>query len=166
MTLIEKTFEAPWGTMLKVISAVVTLVLLGIFGGIAVSDRISNRVTALLYIAIPILTIFISLLFTVRGYVIIGNSLLIRRLLWNTDINISMLESAEFDPKAMSGSIRTFGNGGLYGFSGKYRSGKLGSFKAYVTDFKNCVIIRTAEQTIVVSPLNPEYFVETLLNSN
>ena len=128
------------------------------------SGRAGTLITIILYSAIPVLTLFISLLFTVRGYSISGNSFRIRRLLWYTDIDISILKSVEYNPKAMTGSLRTFGNGGLFSFSGSYKSGKLGSFKAYVTDFKNCVILKTADLTLVVSPENPELFVEILRN--
>ncbi len=157
-------FIAPWGTLLKVISFLGTLLLVGIFGGMLLSGRAGTFITIVLYSLIPLLTLFISLLFTVRGYSLSGNSFRIRRLLWYTDIDISMLKSVEFDPHAMTGSLRTFGNGGLFSFSGSYKSGKLGPFKAYVTDFKNCVIVKTAGLTLVVSPENPELFVEILRN--
>ena len=157
-------FNAPWGTMLKVISILGTVLLIGIFGGMILSGRAGAMIMIVLYSLIPLLTLFISLLFTVKGYSISVNSFRIKRLLWYTDIDISMLKSVEFDPKAMTGSIRTFGNGGLFSFSGNYKSGKLGSFKAYVTDFKRCVVIITAGQTVVVSPDNPELFVEVLRN--
>lgn len=160
----ERYFNAPWGTLLKVISFLGTLLLAGVFGGMILSGRASTLVTKILYSLIPLLTLSISLLFTVRGYCISGNSFRIRRLMWYTDIDISMLQSVEYDPKAMTGSIRTFGNGGLFSFSGRYRSGKLGSFKAYVTDFKKCVVIKTADLTFVVSPENPELLVEILRN--
>lgn len=162
MSNVERYFNAPWGTLLKVISTLATVLLFGVFGGMALSGRASTVVTMLLYMGVPLLIVFICLLFTVRGYTISGNTLRIRRLLWNSDIDISMLLSVEYDPKAMTGSIRILGNGGLYSFSGKYRSGKLGSFKAYVTDFKNCVIIERTVGTIVVSPENPDLFVEVL----
>ena len=157
-------FNAPWGTLLKVISTLGTLLLMGIFGSMILSGRVSTLITLILYSLIPLLTLFITLLFTVRGYSISGNAFRVRRLLWYTDIDISMLQSVEYNPKAMTGSLRTFGNGGLFSFSGSYKSGKLGSFKAYVTDFKKCVIIIAAEQTVVVSPENPELFVEVMRN--
>ena len=160
----ERYFNASWGTLLKAISALGTVLLIGIFGGMAISGRSSTVTTMVLYLVFPLLILFICLLFTVRGYSVSANSFRIRRLLWYTDIDISMLKSVEYDPKAMTGSIRALGNGGLYSFSGRYKSGKLGAFKAYVTDFKNCVIIKTAGQTVVVSPDNPELFVEVLRN--
>ena len=157
-------FNAPWGILLKVISILGTLLLIGVFGSMILSGRASTLITVILYFLIPVLILFISLLFTVRGYSISGNIFRVRRLLWYTDIDISMLQSVEYDPKAMTGSLRTFGNGGLFSFSGSYKSRKLGSFKAYVTDFKKCVVIIAAGQTVVVSPENPELFVEVLRN--
>ncbi len=160
----ERYFNAPWGTLLKVFSFLATLLLVGVFGGMIFSGRASTLVTMILYSLIPLLTLSISLLFTVRGYSISENTFRIRRLMWYTDIDISMLQSVEYDPKAMTGSIRTFGNGGLFSFSGRYKSGKLGSFKAYVTDFNNCVTIKTSGLTLVVSPENPDLFVTILRN--
>ncbi len=157
-------FNAPWGTLLKVISILGSLILIGVFGSMILSGRASTLIIVILYSLIPVLTLFISLLFTVRGYSILGNIFRVRRLLWYTDIDISMLQSVEYDPKAMTGSLRTFGNGGLFSFSGSYKSRKLGSFKAYVTDFKKCVVIIAAGQTVVVSPDNPDLFVEVLRN--
>lgn len=160
----KRYFNAPWGTLLKVISLLGSVLLIGIFASMILSGRASTLITIILYSAIPLMILFISLLFTVRGYSLSGNSIRIRRLLWYTDIDISILKSVEYDPHAMTGSLRTFGNGGFFSFSGRYKSGKLGAFKAYVTDFKNCVILKTADLTLVVSPENPELFVEILRN--
>jgi len=159
----ERYFRARWGKILKIISTFISIFLLGIFSAIAFSDRTSTVTVMVLYLAIPLLIIFVSLLFIVRGYTVSDNTLRIKRLLWNTNIDISMLSAVECDPKAMTGSIRTFGNGGLFSFSGRYRSTKLGSFKAYVTDFKNCVVIEASGQTTVVSPEDAELFREVLM---
>ncbi len=159
-----RDFSAPWGNLLKVISSLVTLVLIGIYGSMAFTGRYSSITTAVLFAAIPLLILGSCLLFSVRGYRIEGNHLRIRRMFWFTDIDITKLTSVVLDPKAMTGSIRTLGNGGLYSFSGRFRSAKLGSFRAYVTDFKNCVIVKTTGETIVISPDNPEMFIEILRN--
>jgi len=159
----ERYFRARWGKLLIIISTLISIFLLVIFSAIAFSERTTTVTAMALYLAMPLLIIFVSLLFTVRGYTVSGNTLRIKRLLWNTNIDIGMLSTVECDPKAMTGSIRTLGNGGLFSFSGRYRSGKFGSFRAYVTDFKNCVIIKASGQITVVSPENPELFREILL---
>jgi hypothetical protein len=153
----DRYFGAPWGTLLKVVSSLVTLLLLGFF---IVLIKSTNPLSI-----VPLVIAFVCLLFTVRGYTVSGDTLLVKRLLWNTVVDIGMVRSVKINTEAMTGSIRTFGNGGLYSFSGQYRSGKLGFFRAYVTDFKNCVVIETAGNTIVVSPENPELFTEVLRNT-
>ncbi len=159
----ERSFQARWGTLLKVLSLFIILVITGVPGWLLLSKDCTATET-ILYCSIPIIVLFITLLFTVRGYVIKGNTLGIKRLLWETEFDLSSLVSVCRDPKAMTGSIRTMGNGGLFSFSGRYRSRKLGPFRAFVTDFRNCVVLKLAEQVIVVSPDNPEMFVEILNN--
>jgi hypothetical protein len=97
-------------------------------------------------------------LFTVRSYAFDGATLLIERLLWTTRIPLAGLLSAVVEEKAMCGSIRTFGNGGLFSFTGWYWSKRLGAYRAYVTDLRRPVVLRMAHRTIVVSPDRPEEF--------
>lgn len=159
----DRYFQSPWGTLLKVFSLFGILVLTGVPGWLLITNDYAVT-EAILYCAIPIVVLFIGLLFTVRGYVIRGSVLGVRRLLWETEFDLSSLVSVKHDPRAMTGSIRTMGNGGLFSFSGRYRSRKLGSFRAYITDLRNCVVLKFAEQVIVISPENPEMFVEILSN--
>jgi hypothetical protein len=63
----------------------------------------------------------------------------------------------------MQGSIRTFGNGGLFGFIGLFRNKKLGRYRAFATDEKNAVVLRFATHTLVITPEQPQRAV-TLLN--
>jgi hypothetical protein len=62
----------------------------------------------------------------------------------------------------MAGSIRVFGNGGLFSFTGLYQNKRLGSYRAYVTDDKRTVVVRLKEKTIVISPEFPDEFVRTI----
>ncbi len=52
----------------------------------------------------------------------------------------------------MKGSIRTFGNGGLFCFSGRFRNRKLGSYRAFATDPKLAVVLRFPDKIVVVTP--------------
>jgi hypothetical protein len=147
--------------MLKVITASVTIILVGIMWVVAFQPD-TPHLQRILFIAAPLVIIPACMLSVVRSYRISGRYLSIRRLLWTTTIDLSTLKSAVFDPKAMKGSIRTMGNGGLFSFTGRYRSRKLGPFTAYVNDFNNCVILSCAMKAYVVSPENPQLFVEVL----
>jgi hypothetical protein len=152
-------FEAPWGTALKLISAGASLVLLAVpFVLLIEGDRPFMELAA--SVALPVVVLGVTLLFTIRGYSLTGDTLRIRRLLWNTRVDLSGLRSADMDPDAMKGAVRVFGNGGLFSFTGRFRSRRLGSFKAFVTDMSACVVLVTDRDTVVISPGSPERFVE------
>ena len=58
----------------------------------------------------------------------------------------------------MARSFRTFGNGGLFAITGRYRKRALGAYHAYVTDSDRTVVLRFPSLTLVVSPDDPESF--------
>ena len=98
-------------------------------------------------------------LFIVRCYAIEPNVLAIRRLLWTTRLPLAGLQSAEVSPDVMRGSLRLFGNGGMFSITGLFRNRALGNYRAFVTDLKRTVVLRFPKRTVVVSPENPERFV-------
>ena len=106
--------------------------------------------------------LFVALLFTVRGYSVTADALLVHRLFWKHRVPLAGLQSAQFDPKAMSRSVRLFGNGGAFSFSGWFRSKRLGNYRAFVTDPRRAVVLRFPNRTIVISPSNPAQFVSAL----
>ena len=71
-------------------------------------------------VLLPFVTIVISALFGVRNYRLQETQLIIQRLGWQTTIELGDLNSVEPNPHAMSKSIRLFGNGGLFCFSGLF----------------------------------------------
>jgi hypothetical protein len=106
--------------------------------------------------------VLISLLFVVRGYVITGDAIKIRRLLWSTTLPLRGLQSVEVLPNAMCRSMRLFGNGGLFSFTGWYRNRELGTYRAYVTDLNRTIVIRLSHRTVVISPAETDEFVAEL----
>ena len=100
-------------------------------------------------------------LFTIRGYTITRNALLVHRLLWNTRLSLEGLKSAQFELGAMRWGIRC-GNGGFFSFTGLFYNHKLGFHRAFVTDHIRTVVLRFAKRTVVVSPADPEVFVRDL----
>ena len=58
---------------------------------------------------------------------------------------------------ALSGAIRTFGVGGLFGYFGSYSKSNLGSFKLYATSLDNLFLIRLVNgKKIVISCAEPD----------
>ena len=152
------TFNAPWGTPLKVMTGFSLLILIGVPVIGLVTGPQSNPGWIFSMIVLPLLILLSAAFFVIRGYILMEDTLLVQRLGWASRIDLSDLNAAETDPEAMTRSIRTFGNGGLFCFAGKFRNKKLGSYRAFVTAPKRSVILRFTDRTIVVSPEEPEAF--------
>lgn len=157
-----KIYRAPWGRALKWLSAAMVLVtvvlmLLPFFPQEKVPLWASQGAVG----GMPLL-LLACLMFTVRGYEITEDVVLVRRLFWKTRLPLAGLKSVEAIPRAMSKSLRTCGNGGIFSFTGWYWNRSLGSFHAYVTDLERTVVIRLAKRTVVISPENPAEFVRDL----
>ena len=69
---------------------------------------------------------------------------------------------SRISPDAMRRSLRTFGNGGVFGFTGWFYNSRLGRYRAWVTDPKRAVVLVFPDRTIVVSPGRPHLFVDEL----
>ena len=121
---------------------------------------------ALYAAAIPALIVLACALFTVRGYHITPDEIIIERLAWNTALKRDGLVSATVDPSALKHSVRVCGNGGLFSFSGFYWNRQLRTFRAFVTDPKLCVVLVFPKRKIVVSPDYPVAFCHALSPSD
>ena len=153
-----KHYKAPWSTSLTVVTSIVTVLLLGITLGMAFFGRGIVPWVGLL----PLAILICSVPFTIRGYTVTADAILVHRLFWTTRLPLSGLESAKFEPEAMRGSIRTFGNGGLFSITGFFRNKALGAYRAFVTDQHHTVVLHYSGRTVVVSPSSPEEFVHEL----
>jgi len=155
------SYGAPWGTSLKVMTAATCLILVGVaVSGVVTSQGDVTRIAVT--VGIPTLLLLAALPFVVRGYRLEESRLVVQRLLWETRVDLEGLRSARHDPGAMAGSIRTFGNGGLFSFSGRFRNSSLGPYRAWVTDPKLAVVIDLGDRTLVVSPDRPREMAERL----
>jgi hypothetical protein len=157
---VEK-FSAPWGRALWVISAGVTIVMLiGIVIGTVTS--MAPPMSRLMMIIAPILILAGAAPFMIFGYEVEDKFLVIRRLGWSTRISLAGLQEAFVKPNAMKGSIRLFGNGGMFSITGWFWNRALGRYRTFVTDLNRTVVLRFTDQTIVVSPDAPEPFVQVV----
>lgn len=154
-----ETFGAPWGKTLRWSSAIVTVLVLG---GLVATAPLHRNWLGWVIFAFLVLLLPGAALFTVRGYAVTADAILVRRLFWYTRIPRAGLLSAMALPHAMKGSIRTCGNGGMYSFTGWYWSKALGRFQPYVTDLNHTVVLRWEKKTVVLSPDDPEGFVRAL----
>ena len=98
-------------------------------------------------------------LYSVRGYGLTDDQLIIRRPYKDRIINLS--DIAEVRPvqgHEFKGTIRTFGNGGFFGYYGWYYNTTLGKMHWYVTQRQNRILIRTTVgEKIIISPNDPKF---------
>lgn len=114
-------------------------------------------------VIVPLALTIICAFFTVRGYTLDGRKLIIHRMGWATRIDLTSLVSAAYQPSALKSSIRLFGNGGFFAFSGLYRNRTLGNYRMFATDLRRSVILRFPDSVIVVTPAAPETFVVEIM---
>lgn len=157
-------FDAPWATMVKVVTVCATGVL-G-YAAFGVGRRYSYGSAPLwlwfLTSVLPLLLLAGGLLFTVRGYRLEPGRLLVQRLLWSTPVDLAGLRSARHDPEAMRRSLRLLGNGGMFAIAGLFSNRQLGRYRAFATNPKNAVVLDFGERKVVVTPGRPEELVRQL----
>jgi len=159
----NEVFKAPWAISLIAIATVISALLLGvILVGLLTGPR-SDIAWIVAMVVIPLVILLTSVFFSIRGYAIADDTLYIQRIGWNTKIDLSNLTSAEVNPQAMRNSLRKWGNGGLFSYSGKFYNRKLGNYQAYATDPSKAVVLKLRDRTIIITPEHPERFVSQIL---
>jgi hypothetical protein len=156
-------YRATWSPLLRIITVAASLLCVGV----AIHERQALASGDILSLdfwfgMLPLALLIGTALCTVRGYSITPDAILIHRLGWNTRLPRQGLESAEYQPGVLRHSIRTFGNGGLFSFTGWYYNRTLGSYRAFATDIHRTVVLRLRGKIMVLTPDEPEDFVSDL----
>lgn len=156
-------FRAPWGGLLKGITALGTAILVGIpVMGLLIDPTEAEPWWTLTMVVMPLLILAITGFTTILGYTVTSEAIFVERPGRRTRIELRDVVKVEADERAMSGSLRTFGNGGLFSFSGRYRNQRLGGYVAYATDPARAVVVQTARRTLVLTPDDPQAFVSAV----
>jgi len=154
---------APWPGFLKAISAGTTALLFIVtyFAARAIPPYGSAHTFGIAVAALPMAIPAIALLFVVTEFEVAHNNLLIKRLLWWTPVDLTGLQRVERYPEGFKGSLRVFGNGGLFSFTGIFWNKKLGRYRLFATDPSRFVAIFLPDRVVVVSPADPEAFIRS-----
>ncbi len=158
------SFRAPWSTLLTWLSvgSAGILVAVAALQVAVIPHDLLNGVPVLLAATLPVGTLLVCALYTIRGYQIDGDAIYVQRLLWRTEIPLADLQRAWASPDAMAASLRLFGNGGLFSISGLFRSKRLGRYRVFATDPKLAVVLEFATRKVVLTPDSPSAFLERL----
>jgi len=156
VTTIE--FRAPWSNSLVVMTCA-TVALAAVVIGVAIFASLVPPLVAAALLIAAVLLIGVGLAGRVRGYTLTEDSVTVRRGMWNTRLPLAGLRSVTGDIEAMRGASRLLIVDGVFSFTGRYWSVKLGWFRALATDPSRAVVLRYANRTIVISPHDPQQFI-------
>jgi hypothetical protein len=168
MDLVLAEFAAPWGRAVRLASILLTVALgLLVLTGLCFGPQ-RLLVWRVAMVGVPLAALLGSLPFMVRGYALTERELLVRRLGWQTSLPLAGLAAVTGEPEGLRGSLRLFGNGGLFGISGWFWNRRFGRFRAYATDPQRVVLLRYRDGSkVVVTPHDVQHFivrVRTLAN--
>jgi hypothetical protein len=150
-----KYYKAHWGGWLVSLSTLLTALCLGgaIHGFLQGNWALSFALVGL--------TAGCAM-FSIRGYTITPDALLVHRLFWVTWLPLAGLQSAQALPGGISFWGIRIGNGGFFSFSGwSYVPGR-GLYRVFVTDPDHKVLLNFSGRKVVVSPCAPEEFIHDL----
>ena len=86
---------------------------------------------------ILLVTIVFCYLYAPQHYRLSGDVLIIHRIIKNKEIKLNGLKAIHYFPNIEKGlTLRTFGNGGLFGYFGYFTNKATGSFRMYSTKVK------------------------------
>jgi hypothetical protein len=153
-------FDAPWARSVRLLSvgSVVVLLLLMLIG-LLLGPR-QSWVWRLATVGAPLAILCGGLLFMVRGYVLTDSHIEVRRLRWATLLPLAGLDAVTGEPQGLRGSLRLFGNGGLFAISGWFWNRRIGRFRAYATDPQRAVLLRYRDGAkVVLTPHDVQHFI-------
>ena len=154
-------FSASTNTTVKIVTAVTVLLLVYFVAAAFLGDSKLTLIPA----AILLFVIGLSYYFSITKYEVDRNQLIIRRPFDSVSISLENLQSVErIAKKDLRWTVRTFGIGGLFSYTGEFWNKKLGSMSWYVTRMDKAVMIVHGNRKIVISPDDPEKFLEALKN--
>jgi hypothetical protein len=160
MRLVLAEFSAPWSRSLSFATTLAVAVLLAVMlAGLLTGPR-QLLLWRVAMVGVPLAVLLGALPFMVRGYLLTERHIEVRRLGWSTVLPLAGLVSVSGEPDGLRGSLRLFGNGGLFAISGVFWNRRLGRFRAYATDPGRVVLLRYRDgRKIVVTPDDVQHFI-------
>src|ERR1051326_3326810 len=142
-------YKASFDTLTKVLTlGVSTLFAVIALNNLkAIGNAHGDPMTVLIHGGIVVLIIgalTTCYLFSTSGYAVENNELIIKRPIGAVRVSISdITEIRLIGNGEMAGTLRTFGNGGVFGYYGKYFNQTFGSMTLYTTQRANRIYIAT-----------------------
>lgn len=156
-------FAASTGTTVKVITISIFILTIGLAVA-ATGDEVG--LASLIPASILAIVMAVSYYFSIRHYEISDGKLMVRRPFDAIQIPLGNISDVHtVDRKSLRRTVRTFGIGGLFSYTGTFWNKEFGSMTWYVTRMDKAVLMVDAKGTkVVVSPDEAERFVKFLKN--
>lgn len=145
---------------IKIVTGIILMMTVGFFigsiieSGLFIAGILLGVISILCYLYAPV------------AYAISNNNLLV----------LSRINRKTFGPVTkcaritgrVPGGIRLWGNGGLFAGTGIFWNKSYGIFRAYVTSSRkeDLVLVDTAKGKVVITPEDPDRFIESWASSN
>lgn len=163
----ETAFAAPWDRTLRLVTVLISLVCLTLTAFLWPVIQAHGPASMHFWGGLlPVFIVLAAALFAVRGYRVENGELVIERLLWNTRFDLARLQSVQPDPLLMHQARSVLGNSGFFGFMGLFRHPVRGSFRAWVTDPGQALVLLFGDFAVAVSPEDGARFVALLQHCN
>ena len=157
-------FKASLDKMAKALTIAITIVFVIVIGGNVVLFNAGERLVSVLTILL-IAGIYISIyLFHITGYEVVKDALIIHRPIKNKSIPLNdIARGRKIEKGELRWTLRTFGNGGLFGYTGHFFNKKIGSMRWFATRLDQGVLLQTRDEfNILLTPDEPEAFLQAL----
>lgn len=142
----------------------ITIFVIALFGCIPILATLLND-RAPMFIVMPLLAglLIVTWLFAPKKYEVSKSELTICRPAGDLHIPRTEIRGARLLEKDdLRGLLRTFGNGGLFGFYGRFWNRKLGHQRWYASRNTDLVAVQTGSALLVLSPEHPSDFVNEI----
>ncbi len=155
-------FAAPKSAWVKAITAIIFAVLpvLAVFVFLTETDRFAFIIPAVIFL----LVLALSYYFNIVRYEITETHVLIRRPFDRVKIaKSSITDVIPINKKDIRRSIRTFGIGGVFSYSGQFWNSKFGNMTWYLSGMDGVVLLTDkSKNKTLLSPENCEKFIAAL----
>ncbi len=136
-------FRAPYDSTTKIISVVICILL----------ALIAAFTQSALVVCIGAALLFLAFALSPRAYWIQDRSIVVKRFIRNATVSLEGIRDVRVAAASdFRGAIRLWGDGGLFGYYGLFRTSTLGTCWWYVTNRQNAVVVVTESKTALFSP--------------
>ena len=144
----------------------VTIVTLIVFAGAGFYIASLNWPTVMLWLKYLLTIVLLTTVIAGVSYTPIrlkanDKKITVSRLLGSLEVSLNeVIETRRISKSDIDNSIQTFGSGGLFGYLGRFKNGKLGSYTMYATDLNNLIFVHTNNKNYVLSCSRPQEVVK------